>query len=245
MAWPVHASLLAGAPGEAGDRRAAAHRSAAIAGDSRRVEPGDCFVAVPGFKQDARRFVPDAVRARRAARRDRGRAARRARRSPRCWCPRPACRSPGSPSAFYGHPSRRAHARRHHRHQRQDDDVLPGRGAPARARASPPGVIGTIQYVLGDETRAGQPDDAGGARAPGDARATCATTACAASRWRCRRTRSRSRASTGSRSTWRCSRTSPRTTSTSTARSTSYRRAKRRLFELLGRARQARVAPPS
>jgi len=28
-----------------------------LTADSRRVEPGDCFVAVPGFKQDARRFV--------------------------------------------------------------------------------------------------------------------------------------------------------------------------------------------
>ncbi len=37
---------------------------AAVSGlvaDSRRVAPGDCFVAVPGFKQDARRFVPEAV----------------------------------------------------------------------------------------------------------------------------------------------------------------------------------------
>src|SRR5215470_6672779 len=33
-----------------------------IAGDSRRVEPGACFVAVPGFKQDGRRFIPDAIR---------------------------------------------------------------------------------------------------------------------------------------------------------------------------------------
>src|SRR2546422_11051668 len=32
-----------------------------IAADSRKVAPGDCFVAVPGFKQDARRFVPEAV----------------------------------------------------------------------------------------------------------------------------------------------------------------------------------------
>jgi UDP-N-acetylmuramoyl-L-alanyl-D-glutamate--2,6-diaminopimelate ligase len=30
--------------------------------DSREVEPGECFVAVPGLRQDARRFVPDAVR---------------------------------------------------------------------------------------------------------------------------------------------------------------------------------------
>ena len=32
-----------------------------IASDSRRVAPGDCFVAVPGFKQDARGFVAEAV----------------------------------------------------------------------------------------------------------------------------------------------------------------------------------------
>ena len=35
---------------------------ARITADSRRVEMGDCFVAVPGLKQDARRFVPEAVR---------------------------------------------------------------------------------------------------------------------------------------------------------------------------------------
>ena len=32
-----------------------------IADDSRNVGPGQCFVAVPGLRQDARRFVPDAV----------------------------------------------------------------------------------------------------------------------------------------------------------------------------------------
>ena len=32
-----------------------------VSADSRRVGAGECFVAVPGFKQDARRFVPDAV----------------------------------------------------------------------------------------------------------------------------------------------------------------------------------------
>src|SRR5262245_60782217 len=32
-----------------------------IAADSRKVAPGDCFVAVSGFKQDARRFVPEAI----------------------------------------------------------------------------------------------------------------------------------------------------------------------------------------
>ncbi|HEV8617477.1 MAG TPA: UDP-N-acetylmuramoyl-L-alanyl-D-glutamate--2,6-diaminopimelate ligase [Methylomirabilota bacterium] len=32
-----------------------------VSADSRRVGTGECFVAVPGFKQDARRFVPDAI----------------------------------------------------------------------------------------------------------------------------------------------------------------------------------------
>src|SRR5262245_57580770 len=34
----------------------------AIRDDSRKVQPGDCFVAVPGMRQDARRFVPEALR---------------------------------------------------------------------------------------------------------------------------------------------------------------------------------------
>jgi UDP-N-acetylmuramoyl-L-alanyl-D-glutamate--2,6-diaminopimelate ligase len=29
--------------------------------DSRKVLPGECFVAVAGFKQDGRRFIPDAL----------------------------------------------------------------------------------------------------------------------------------------------------------------------------------------
>jgi UDP-N-acetylmuramoyl-L-alanyl-D-glutamate--2,6-diaminopimelate ligase len=33
-----------------------------IRDDSRKVGPGDCFVAVPGLRQDARRFVPEALR---------------------------------------------------------------------------------------------------------------------------------------------------------------------------------------
>ena len=34
----------------------------AIRDDSRKVGPGDCFVAVAGLRQDARRFVPEALR---------------------------------------------------------------------------------------------------------------------------------------------------------------------------------------
>jgi len=32
-----------------------------LAYDSRKVEAGNCFVAVAGFKQDGRRFIPEAV----------------------------------------------------------------------------------------------------------------------------------------------------------------------------------------
>src|SRR5258706_12916189 len=33
-----------------------------IAGDSRKVEPGGCFVAVPGVQQDGRRLIPGRLR---------------------------------------------------------------------------------------------------------------------------------------------------------------------------------------
>ncbi|HVG79666.1 MAG TPA: UDP-N-acetylmuramoyl-L-alanyl-D-glutamate--2,6-diaminopimelate ligase [Patescibacteria group bacterium] len=122
-----------------------------LTADSRRVEAGDCFVAVPGFKQDARRFVPDAV-ARGArlvvtegeplsalgvaqvlvpsARRALGRLA----------------------SAFYGRPSASLTL----------VGITGTNGktttsylvdALLRARGLRTGIIGTIQYVVGAETR--------------------------------------------------------------------------------------------
>ncbi len=53
--------LLAALP----DKRVVGEPPASVSSltaDSRRVEPGGCFVAVPGLKQDARRFIPEAVR---------------------------------------------------------------------------------------------------------------------------------------------------------------------------------------
>ena len=126
-----------------------------IADDSRGVRPGDCFVAVPGFKADARRFVRQAVE--RGARLvvTEGDAP-----------PVPAVATVLVPSAraalgrladaYHGHPSRAL--------------VLVGitgtNGktttsylveALLQARGHRTGVIGTIQYVLGDERRpAGQ-----------------------------------------------------------------------------------------
>src|SRR5438445_4560759 len=54
-------SELVAALGEARMSGAPTAASGGIAADSRKVAPGECFVAVPGFKQDARRFVPEAI----------------------------------------------------------------------------------------------------------------------------------------------------------------------------------------
>jgi UDP-N-acetylmuramoyl-L-alanyl-D-glutamate--2,6-diaminopimelate ligase len=126
-----------------------------ITDDSRRVEPGSCFVAMPGLRQDARRFVPEAVR--------RGATLIVTEGEP---LPGVAIAQVLVPSAreslarladtFYGRPSREL--------------VLVGitgtNGktttsylveALLRARGFTTGVIGTVQYVLGTERRpAGQ-----------------------------------------------------------------------------------------
>ena len=87
------------------------------------------------------------------------------------------------------------------------------------AGGRPTGVIGTIQYRVGGPGRGREPDHARGARAAGAPRAHGGAREWAARRWRCRPTRSRSRAWTASSSTWPSSPTSPRTISTSTRRS--------------------------
>src|SRR6266436_6079883 len=126
-----------------------------IAGDSRRVEPGGCFVAVPGFKQDGRHFIPDAIR--------RGAAVVVTEGEPVADLPVAQVLVPSVrvslarlAGAFYGHPSR----------QLSLVGITGTNGktttsylieALLRARGLATGVIGTIQYVLGDETRpAGQ-----------------------------------------------------------------------------------------
>jgi len=122
-----------------------------IAGDSRRVEPGACFVAVPGFKQDGRRFIPDAIR--------RGAAVVVTEGEPVADLPVAQVLVPSVrvslarlAGAFYGHPST----------QLTLVGITGTNGktttsylveALLRARGLGTGVIGTIQYVLGDETR--------------------------------------------------------------------------------------------
>ena len=125
-----------------------------LTADSRRVTTGDCFVAVPGFKQDARRFVPDAV-------------ARGARlvvtegealdvRVCQVLVPSTRLALPRLADAFHGHPSGALTV----------VGITGTNGktttsylvdALLRARGLDTGIIGTIQYVLGGETRpAGQ-----------------------------------------------------------------------------------------
>jgi UDP-N-acetylmuramoyl-L-alanyl-D-glutamate--2,6-diaminopimelate ligase len=122
-----------------------------ISGDSRRVEPGGCFVAVPGFKQDGRRFIPEAVR--------RGATVVVTEGEPvaglsvaQVLVPSVRVSLARLAGAFYGHPSR----------QLTLVGITGTNGktttsylveALLRARGLATGVIGTIQYVLGNETR--------------------------------------------------------------------------------------------
>jgi len=122
-----------------------------LTADSRRVEPGGCFVAVPGLRQDARGFVPEAVA--------RGAALIVTEGEPlgdvavaQVLVPSARAALARLADAWYGHPSR--------------DLTLVGitgtNGktttsylveALLRARGLATGVIGTVQYVVGAERR--------------------------------------------------------------------------------------------
>ena len=119
-----------------------------VVADSRQAGPGDCFVAVPGFKQDARRFAADAV--------GRGAAlvvtegAPLDVRAPQIIVPSARLALARLAGAWYGHPSRAVTL----------VGITGTNGktttsylvdALLRARAMRTGIIGTIQYVVGDE----------------------------------------------------------------------------------------------
>jgi len=125
-----------------------------VTADSRKVERGDCFVAVPGFKQDARRFIPDAVA------RGAGLVVTEGEALPGLTvgqvlvpATRPALASLAA--AYYGHPSRAL-------------TLIGITGTNGKTTTSylvdallrtagATGILGTIQYVVGDEVRpAGQ-----------------------------------------------------------------------------------------
>jgi UDP-N-acetylmuramoyl-L-alanyl-D-glutamate--2,6-diaminopimelate ligase len=136
------------------ERRVVGAPPVAVSGltaDSRRVEPGDCFVAVPGFKQDARGFVPDAVA--------RGACLVVTEGEPlaglavaQVLVPSARRALPRLADAFHGHPSAGLTL----------VGITGTNGktttsylvdALLRARGLATGIIGTIQYVLGTETR--------------------------------------------------------------------------------------------
>ena len=105
-----------------------------VAADSRAVQPGDCFVAVPGLRQDARRFVPEAVR--------RGATLVISEGAPvtgvaaaQIVVPSARLALARAAAAYYRFPSRAPHRGRNHRNKRQDDHVL-SRGS-ALARTGP------------------------------------------------------------------------------------------------------------
>src|SRR5438128_4651770 len=121
-----------------------------IAADSRKVVPGDCFVAVPGFKQDARRFVPEAIA--------RGAAVIVSEGPPagdvgvaQIIVPSARTALARAAAAYYGHPSR----------QLTVVGITGTNGktttsylvdALLQTRGLRTGVIGTIQYRIGAET---------------------------------------------------------------------------------------------
>jgi UDP-N-acetylmuramoyl-L-alanyl-D-glutamate--2,6-diaminopimelate ligase len=126
-------------------------RVTGITADSRQVEAGECFVAVTGFKQDGRRFIPQAL----------ARGAAMIVAEPPDPLPEervlrvlvPAARPALArlAAAYWGHPSRAFTV----------VGITGTNGktttsylveALLRARGGPTGVIGTVQYRIGDET---------------------------------------------------------------------------------------------
>jgi UDP-N-acetylmuramoyl-L-alanyl-D-glutamate--2,6-diaminopimelate ligase len=121
-----------------------------IASDSRKVGPGHCFVAVPGFKQDARAFVGEALARGAALVMTEG--GRLDVAVPQILVPSARRALARLAGAYYGHPSRRLTL----------VGITGTNGktttsylveALLRARGQRTGVIGTIQYVVDDERR--------------------------------------------------------------------------------------------
>jgi len=140
------------------DKRVVGTPPASVTGltaDSRRVARGDAFVAVPGFKQDARRFVPDAVARGAALVVTEGEPVADVR-VPQILVPSARRALAALAGAYWEHPSRGLTL----------VGITGTNGktttsylvdALLRARGGATGILGTIQYVVGDEIRpAGQ-----------------------------------------------------------------------------------------
>jgi len=121
-----------------------------LTADSRKVERGDCFVAVPGFKQDARRFIPEAVARGASLVVTEGEAVPDVAVA-QVLVPATRLALAHLAAAYYGHPSRAL--------------TLVGiTGTNGKTTTSylvdsllraagPTGILGTIQYVVGSEVR--------------------------------------------------------------------------------------------
>src|SRR5215467_7275774 len=126
-----------------------------LTADSRRVERGDAFVAVPGFKQDARRFVPEAVGRGAALVVTEGEALNGAGVA-QVLVPSARRALAALAGAYWDHPSRAMTL--------VGITGTNGKTTTAylvdallRARGDATGILGTIQYVVGNEIRpAGQ-----------------------------------------------------------------------------------------
>jgi UDP-N-acetylmuramoyl-L-alanyl-D-glutamate--2,6-diaminopimelate ligase len=122
----------------------------AIRDDSRKIGPGDCFVAVPGLRQDARRFVPEALQ-RGATLLVTERPGLPDLRIAQILVPSARVALGRIADAYYQHPSRRLTV----------VGITGTNGktttsylveALLRARGLRTGVLGTIQYRVGDRT---------------------------------------------------------------------------------------------
>jgi UDP-N-acetylmuramoyl-L-alanyl-D-glutamate--2,6-diaminopimelate ligase len=122
-----------------------------VTADSRRVQRGDCFVAVPGFKQDARRFIPDALARGAAVIVTEGQAVAGVT-APQIVVPSARRALAALAGAWYGHPSRALTL----------VGITGTNGktttsylvdALLRTGGASTGVIGTIGYVVGREVR--------------------------------------------------------------------------------------------
>jgi UDP-N-acetylmuramoyl-L-alanyl-D-glutamate--2,6-diaminopimelate ligase len=120
-----------------------------ISDDSRKVDTGDCFVAVPGLREDARRFVPEAVGRGATLVVTEGEALAMA--VAQVLVPSARTALARAADAYYGHPSR----------QLTVVGITGTNGktttsylveALLQVRGLPTGVIGTIQYRFGERT---------------------------------------------------------------------------------------------
>ncbi len=121
-----------------------------VTDDSRQVEPGWLFVAVPGHDHDGHKYVGDAV-LRGAAAVVAERECAAAANTPQLLVPDSRAAAADLAAAFYGHPSRRLQVVAVTGTDGKSSTALIAANI-AKAAGRTAGVIGTIAYVVGDRT---------------------------------------------------------------------------------------------